>query len=80
MRNYTLRLVTASVQRDAWDAHYGLLDAVPGASLLENPAAPEIVLDLDAHDPATANHLALSLADGLGLDVTRVSVTAERPR
>lgn len=47
MRNYTLRLVTAPVQRGAWDAHYGFLDAVPGASLLENPAAPEIVLDLD---------------------------------
>ncbi|MEJ4099498.1 hypothetical protein V5S96_03855 [Corynebacterium mastitidis] len=78
MRNYTPRLVTAPVQRDAWDAHYGFLDAVPGASLLENPAAPEIVLDLDAHNPATANRLALNLTDRLDLDVTRVSVTAER--
>lgn len=37
MRNYTLRLVTAPVQRDAWDAHYGLLDVTRVSVTAERP-------------------------------------------
>ncbi|MGV0359662.1 hypothetical protein [Corynebacterium mastitidis] len=79
MRNYTLRLVTAPVQYDAWDAHYSFLDDIPGASLVENPASPEIIFDVDAQDPTKANLFALGLASLLDLTVTGISVLDERP-
>ncbi|MBC3186062.1 hypothetical protein H7347_05645 [Corynebacterium sp. zg-331] len=79
MRNYTLRLITAPVQHDAWEAHYSFLDDIPGASLVENPASPEIIFDIDAQDPTKANLFALGLANLLDLTITGISMLDERP-
>ena len=62
MYSFTVRMTTSPVVGDNWDPYYNILDTVPGASLVENPQAPQIDLDIDAEDWNRAQIFVLGLA------------------